>query len=244
MNGPSGVALGLRASGTREVVGPLPDFPPRILLVSKNTRDHEYLGMELMRRGYEVDHANTVDEVLERCQEADLILLGPDLLDLEGTEICGKIRKYSVVPVIVISDRDDELSCVLTLQAGADDYVVKPYRLNELIARIQSTLRRIGFQTEAGSVVDFGPLCIDVRGRQATLDGSVVALTRKEFDLLCLLASNPGVVVPKETIKKKIWGDTWSLRTIDTHVTTLRRKLGKREWIVTVRGVGFMMVQG
>ncbi|PZS27981.1 MAG: DNA-binding response regulator [Pseudonocardiales bacterium] len=218
-------------------------LPPRILLVCNNACDQETLGTELMRRSYGVHYANTAGEALEAYQDVNLILLGPDLPDLECTEICYKIRKYSKVPVIVISDRDDELDCVLTLQAGADDYVVKPYRLNELIARIQSTLRRIGYQLDTNSLIDCGPLCIDVRGRQTTLDGTVLALTRKEFDLLCLLASNPGVVVPKETIKKKVWGDTWSLRTIDTHVNSLRRKLGRREWIVTVRGVGFMMAE-
>ena len=214
-----------------------------VLLACGNAHDDDALGTELTRHGYDLRHASTAGQALEVCQEVDLVLLDPDLPDLDGVEICCRIRRSSVVPLIVISNRDDEVNCVLALRAGADDYVVKPYRMHELIARIESTLRRIRYQEDTRSTIGYGPLCIDQRARQATLDGASVQLTRKEFDLLCLLASNPGVVVPRETIKQKIWGGTWSVRTIDTHINSLRGKLVRREWIVTVRGVGFMMAE-
>jgi DNA-binding response OmpR family regulator len=212
-----------------------------ILLASNNAYDNEILSAELARRGYDLCHARTAANVLEICRDVDLILLDPDLPDLDGIEICCRIRGYSLVPLIVISDLDDEVNCVLALRAGADDYIVKPYRIHELVARIESTLRRIRYQQVTDAVIGYGPLNIDMRARQATLNGTTVNLTRKEFDLLCLLASNPGVVVPRDTIKDKIWEGTWSLRTIDTHINSLRGKLRRREWIVTVRGVGFMM---
>jgi DNA-binding response OmpR family regulator len=217
--------------------------PLNILVASNDIHDNETLGAALPRHGYEIHQAGTAGKALEICRAVDLILLDPDLPDLDGIEICGRIRQRSAVPLIVISHRDDEVNCVLTLQAGADDYIVKPYRLHELIARIESTLRRIRYQEETSPVIGYGPLNIDIAARQATLDGAAVNLTRKEFDLLCLLASNPGVVVPRETIKEKIWGGTWSVRTIDTHINSLRGKLVRREWIVTVRGVGFMMAE-
>jgi DNA-binding response OmpR family regulator len=220
-----------------------PDLTPQILLASNKTHDHETLGAELTRHGYDIHHTSTASEALEIFENVDLILLDPDLPDLEGIEICCKIRRHSVVPVIVISDRSDEVDCVLALKSGADDYIVKPYRIHELIARIESTLRRIQYQAEVNTVIEYGPLFIDVGARQVTLEGRQVTLTRKEFDLLYLLAANPGVVVRREKIKEKIWGDTWSLRTIDTHVNSLRGKLRRREWIVTIRGVGFMMAE-
>lgn len=214
-----------------------------ILLVGDSAQGRSRLDAELSRHGYTIQHVGPAGEVIEACQGADLVLLDPDLPDLEEIEICYRIRQHSVVPLIVISNRDDEMSCVLALQAGADDYVVAPYRVHELIARIWSSLRRTHYQAEPDSTIEVGQLSIDLQGRRTTLDGMQVTLTRKEFDLLCLLASNPGVVVSRETIKKEIWGDTWSLRTIDTHVNSLRRKLLGREWIVTVRGVGFMMTE-
>jgi DNA-binding response OmpR family regulator len=218
-------------------------MPWHILVASNDAHDTETLDAALPRHGYEIHHASTAREALEISQDVDLVLLDSDLPDLDGIEICVRIRTHSAVPLIVVSNRDDEVNCVLTLQAGADDYIVKPYRTYELIARIESTMRRIRYQEQASPVIGYGPLNIDLRTRRATLDGATVKLTRKEFDLLCLLATNQGVVVPRETIKKKVWGDTWSLRTIDTHINSLRGKLMRREWIVTVRGVGFMMAE-
>jgi DNA-binding response OmpR family regulator len=218
-------------------------MPWDILVASNDTHDTETLDATLPRHGYQIHHASTARKALEISHEVDLVLLGPDLPDLDGIETCYRIRAHSAVPLIVISNRDDEVNCVLTLQAGADDYIVKPYRIHELIARIESAMRRIRYQEQASPVIGYGPLNIDMRTRKATVEGATVNLTRKEFDLLCLLAKNQGVVVPRETIKQKIWGDTWSLRTIDTHINSLRGKLMRREWIVTVRGVGFMMAE-
>lgn len=212
-----------------------------LLLVCPNPHDQKTLRTELAHHGYRVHQAETAGQALELHGDADLVILDLDLPDLHGIEICGEIRRRSEVPLIVISNSVDETNCVLSLRAGADDYIVKPYRRHELIARIESALRRSQRQIWADTNINFGPLSIDVRKRRASMGGSSITLTRKEFDLLCLLASQPGVVISRDTIKKRIWGNTWSQRTIDTHVNSLRRKLGRRDWIITVRGVGFVM---
>lgn len=132
----------------------------------------------------------------------------------------------------------------MSLRAGSDDYVPKPYSLAELIARIEAVMRRALRQPASpDEVVAVGPLSIDPRAREIRLDGRTIEVTRKEFDLLYLLASRPGMVVTREQIMVQVWRDSRSVpgRTIDTHVSSLRSKLGSSDWIVTARGVGFRL---
>ncbi|MGW2958067.1 response regulator transcription factor [Streptomyces sp. NPDC001220] len=216
-----------------------------ILVVENDPRASDTLRQGLVRHGYATHGATTGAQALRGHREADLVLLDLDLPDLDGLEVCRGIRAVSDLPIISVTARGSELDCVLCLQAGSDDYLVKPYGFRELLARMEAVLRRAQVrptaQPAAGRVVTHGPLRVDPGARTATLDGRPLDLTRKEFDLLHLLASQPSTVVPRRQIMAQVWDDAWSPRgrTVDTHVGTLRGKLGSSAWIVTVRGVGF-----
>ncbi len=211
----------------------------RVLVVDPDLGDP--LADQLRRHGHEPVGVAQGSAALQRHADADLVLLALELPDLDGLEVCRAIRSVSRVPVIIVTARQSELDCVLGLQAGADDYVTKPYGTRELMARIEAVMRRAQWQPTAVEEIRHGSLLIDVNSRRVSVDGTEVALTRKEFDLLCLLASHPDTVVPRKQLLKQVWGDSWSRRTVDTHVSSLRGKLGDSGWIVTVRGVGFRL---
>ncbi|MEU3554287.1 response regulator transcription factor [Streptomyces fragilis] len=211
----------------------------RVLVVESNASDADSLVRGLRRHSHEVDHVRTGCAALDLYEQADLVLLDLELPDLDGLDVCRSIRRGSDVPVIAVTARSSELDRVLGLQAGADDYLVKPYGFRELMARIEAVMRRAGRQRTESSAIEHGPLRIDPRTRQVRVNGVSVEMTRKEFDLLHLLASHPGAVISRQQVMRQVWGGTWSRRTVDTHVSSLRNKLGERDWIVTVRGVGF-----
>jgi DNA-binding response OmpR family regulator len=213
----------------------------RVLVVDADADVGDSLMTQLRRHGYEPAGVTQGGVALQAHANADLVLLGLELPDLDGLEVCRAIRSVSRVPVIMVTARRSELDCVLGLQAGADDYVTKPYGLRELMARIEAVLRRSQWQPTAVEEIRHGRLRIDANLREVTVDGAEVALTRKEFDLLCLLASHPDTVIPRKQLLTQVWGDSWSRRTVDTHVSSLRGKLGDSGWIVTVRGVGFKL---
>ncbi|MEU2228332.1 MULTISPECIES: response regulator transcription factor [unclassified Streptomyces] len=215
-----------------------------VLVVESDSRAADTLMRGLARQGYTTHGSTTGAQALRAHHEADLVLLDLDLPDLDGLEVCRGIRAVSDTPIIVVTGRDSELDRVLGLQAGSDDYLVKPYGFRELLARIEAVMRRVRLRSQSRSrVITHGPLRIDAEARVATLDGEPVDLTRKEFDLLYLLASQAGAVIPRRQIMAQVWDDAWSPhgRTIDTHVSTLRGKLGSSRWITTVRGVGFRL---
>lgn len=220
---------------------PGPEGGWRVLLVESNPADAESLAGGLRRQGHEVVHVPLGRAALEAHQEVDLILLGLELPDLDGLEVCKSIRAVSCVPLIFVTGRSSELDCVLGLQAGADDYLVKPYGFHELMARMEAVMRRIRSSRTVEREITHGPLRIDVNAREVSLGGRGVELTRKEFDVLCILASHPDTVIPRKRLLQQVWGDSWSRRTVDTHVSSLRTKLGDSEWIITVRGVGFKL---
>ncbi|MDI3390401.1 response regulator transcription factor [Streptomyces sp. B-S-A8] len=215
----------------------------RILIVENETAAADALAQGLIRQGHRTELADTGGEALTVHHRADLILLDLDLPDLDGLEVCRGIRAVSDTPIITVTARGSELDRVLGLQAGSDDYLVKPYGFRELLARIEAVMRRSGPRTEKARTISHGPLHIDATTREVTLDGTPVGLTRKEFDLLHLLATHPGSVVSRRQLMAQIWDDTWSRRgrTIDTHVSSLRSKLGSSSWVITVRGVGFRL---
>ncbi len=179
--------------------------------------------------------------------EPDVVLLDLGLPDVDGLQILGMLRGVSQVPVIVITARDDDPTIVLALDAGADDYVVKPFGLDHVAARIRAVLRR-GTPTDGDTMVRVGDLAIDPRQRTVALDGAPVDLTRKEFDLLLALASRSGEVVSKRTLLAEVWQQAYggSDRTVDVHLSWLRRKLGETaaepRYLLTVRGVGIRLV--
>ena len=216
----------------------------RVLVVDHDAALADTLADQLRRHGHAPTCVRHAAGALQAHQDTDLVLLDLELPDLDGLEVCRAIRRVSRVPVIIVTARHSELDCVLGLQAGADDYVTKPYGLRELMARIEAVTRRARWQPAAAPAISHGRLHIDAASREVTVDGTRVALTRKEFDLLCLLAACPGTVVPRKQLLKQVWGDTWSRRTVDTHVSSLRGKLGASGWIVTVRGVGFRLGDG
>ncbi|MFE0801597.1 response regulator transcription factor [Streptomyces sp. NPDC058834] len=236
-------------------VVPLHGFPPteesaltgaddqngvQVLVVENEKRAADALVQALRRHGYLARSVDTGAMALQALQGIDMVLLGLDLPDLDGLEVCRRIRAASDVPIITVTARGAELDRVLGLQAGSDDYVVRPYGFRELLARMEAVLRRVRPQRHAAQVITYGPLRIDPGTRETLLDGKRVELTPKEFDLLHLLASQPGVTLSRRELMSQVWDDDWSHgRTIDTHVSTLRSKLGSSSWIVTVRGVGF-----
>jgi DNA-binding response OmpR family regulator len=212
------------------------------LVVEDEDAIAEPLAEGLRREGFEVERVATGGEALE-APEPDVVLLDLRLPDLDGFEVCRQLRARSDVPIIVVSARGEEVDRVVGLELGADDYVVKPFGLRELIARIRAVSRRSQSRGDAASVIAVGALRIDPRSRRVSLDGSEVQLTAKEFDLLALLARDPGVVVDRERILRDVWHTTWygSSKTIDVHVAALRKKLGDPAWIETVRSVGLRL---
>ncbi len=200
----------------------------------------------LGRNGFEPTLVTTGVDAIAAAAGADLVVLDLGLPDLDGTEVCRRIRETSAVPIIVASARSDEVDRVVLLESGADDYVVKPFGLRELVARIRAVARRTSGGADAEpAVVRVGPLTVDDRRRSVTVDGTEVPLTAREFDLLAYLARDPGGVARRSDILHDVWDPNWfgSAKTLDVHVASLRRKLGHPEWIEAVRGVGFRLVE-
>jgi len=231
----------------------------RILVVEDDPAIAGPIIRGLSRAGYETDHAATAAQALA-ADGADLVLLDLGLPDLDGTDVCRRLRARSNVPIIVVSARDDEVDRVIGLELGADDYVVKPFGMRELVARIHAVLRRTrpdgdmaasppavaspdAAADPARLVSVVGSLEVDRRSRRVQLSGREIALTPKEFDVLALLAEDPGAVFRRQAIIEDVWDTNWygSTRTLDVHVAALRRKLGDTTWIETVRGVGFRL---
>ena len=203
----------------------------------------ESIEVGLRRNGFEVVLARNGAAALGCADDADMVLLDLGLPDLDGAEVCRRLREVSNLPIIVVSARSDEIDRVMLLESGADDYVVKPFGLRELVARIRAVARR-GVEEPRAPRLDLGPLVIDLRTHEVQVEGRLVELTPKEFDLLAHLAADPGAVHTRRSILEEVWDVNWygSPKTLDVHVASLRRKLGHPEWIQAVRGVGFKMV--
>jgi two-component system response regulator RegX3 len=203
----------------------------------------------LAREGFEAAVAPTAADALDlaRSLQPDVVLLDLMLPDGSGLDVCRELRRTSRVPIIVVTARGDEADRIVGLELGADDYVVKPFSARELVARIRAVLRRTETTAEpAGDEPSrVGPLVVDSARRVASLDGVPLELSRKEFEVLELLAREAGRVVTRERLLEEVWDTTWfgSTKTLDVHVSALRRKLGddpsEPRFIHTVRGVGF-----
>ena len=217
-----------------------------MLIIEDDDRIRPLLMRALDQRGYAVDSAVTGMQGLQRAVETrpDLVILDLGLPDVDGTQVLSMLRAVSAVPVIVASARDDDPSLVSCLDAGADDYVVKPYTTAQLEARIRAVLRRTaGGRTPRENLV-VGGLELDVAARKVTLDGAALELSPREFDLLRHLAERAGEVVTKKELLSEVWQQAWggSDKTVDVHMSWLRRKLGETasepRYLHTVRGVG------
>ncbi|MEV7192604.1 response regulator transcription factor [Streptomyces sp. NPDC093510] len=223
----------------------------RVLLVDARAEDAGALAQALHRHGHHVEQVAGGRAALERCEagceagEVDVVLLDLDLPDVDGLEVCRRLQAGGGGPaVLALTARGGELDVVLGLQAGADDYLVKPCGLRELLARMEAVMRRVRPPRPVSRTLSIGALRIDAALREVRLGGRSIAVTRKEFDLLHLLATRPEAVITREQLMREVWAGSWSRRTVDTHVSSLRTKLGSREWIVTVHGVGFRIGQG
>src|SRR6202161_1230373 len=213
-----------------------------------DTSISEPLARALRREGYDVDVSADGPGTLEvaRAGGIDLLVLDLGLRRLDGLEVCRRLRSDGqTVPVLILTARADEVDTVIGLDAGADDYVTKPFRLAELLARVRGLLRRGATESRVVQGVR-----VDGEARRAWLGESEIDLTSKEFDLLSLLVSEAGKVVTREQIMRQVWDSKWwgSTKTLDMHVSWLRRKLGddahSPRYITTVRGVGFRFERG
>lgn len=198
---------------------------------------------------FDVRHVESGREGLRAVSEFDpeMVLLDLGLADMDGNDVCRSIRAASNVPIIVVSARSEEIDRVIALEMGADDYVVKPFGMRELVARIRAVARRsaLGGASVASSETRVGALCIDARTRRVALAGREVHLTPKEFDLLSYLAADPGAVFRRGDILRDVWDTNWygTTKTVDAHVAAIRKKLGDPGWIASVRSVGFRLCE-
>jgi two-component system response regulator RegX3 len=206
----------------------------------------------LISAGFTVDHVGTGAAALTRSGQGgiDVIVLDLGLPDMDGQDVAREVRKSSPVPIVVISARGDEVDRVVALELGADDYLVKPFGLRELVARIRAVTRRAGAAPETAAepastsgTQDLGRLVIDRRAQRVQLDGSEVHFTAKEFGVLAFLAEDPGALRRRTEILERVWDDHWygPTKTVDAHVAAIRKKLGDSAWVEAVRGVGFRL---
>ncbi|MFE1248893.1 response regulator transcription factor [Streptomyces sp. NPDC058735] len=223
----------------------------RLLLVEDDNHVATALSAILARHGFDVTHARSGEEALQALvPEVDgfgVVLLDLGLPDQDGYEVCGKIRKRTSTPVIMVTARSDVRSRIHGLNLGADDYVVKPYDTGELLARIHAVSRRTSHEDTSSGIeteLRLGAVHIELPTRRVCVDGVLIQLTRKEFDLLALLAQRPGVVFRREQIISEVWQTSWegTGRTLEVHVASLRAKLRMPALIETVRGVGYRLV--
>ncbi|MBU3702544.1 MAG: response regulator transcription factor [Acidimicrobiia bacterium] len=217
-----------------------------VLVIEDDDAIAEPLARGLERQGWTVRRESTGLDALAALDTAPpvaLVLLDLGLPDIDGYEVCRRVRARSNVPIIVLTARGDEIDRVLGLELGADDYVVKPFGFRELVARMNAVLRRTtGASTSADDTIHLaGGVVVDTRTRRVTVADTEVVLTRKEFDLLALLGSDPGATFTRESILEQVWDAHWygPTKTLDVHIAALRKKLGDPSVIETVRGVGF-----
>jgi DNA-binding response OmpR family regulator len=219
----------------------------RILLVEDDPSVAASVIDGLVNANLDVEHVSTGSEAISKAvaQNFDLILLDLGLPDMDGQDVCRSVRETSTTPIIVLSARSEEIDRVLALEFGADDYMVKPFGMRELVARIRAVARRVS-PTEASQAAvtqEIGALSIDRRSQKVFINGQDVYLTPKEFDLLAYLATDPGAVYRRNDIMSEVWDTNWygTTKTVDAHVAALRKKLGNQDWIEAVRGVGFRL---
>jgi DNA-binding response OmpR family regulator len=220
-----------------------------VLVVEDEVDLSQVMRDRLVADGHEVvvanDGAAAMSAVAKRVP--DVVLLDWMLPDMDGLAVCRRLRQQHLMPIIMVTARGDEVDRVLGLEVGADDYLVKPFSLRELLARVRAMLRRVDLEGRrqspaTGERIQVGPLLVDAGSHAATLDGKPMHLTRKEFELLTVLVSNPGRAFSRDFLVERIWGSDFDGfdRAVDTHVTRLRKKLGPLgDRIVTVWGVGY-----
>lgn len=217
----------------------------RVLVVEDDPAVSVPLLEGLHRNGFETEHVAYAAHVVPAVVSSsgiDVVLLDLGLPDGDGMDVLREVRRVSDVPVIIASARGDEADRVIGLELGADDYVVKPFSVRELAARVRAVSRRRRAEPALGS----GRVSVDRVRHEASLDGAALDLTAKEFDLLAVLAEEPGRAVPRQELFSRVWDPVWvgTGKTLDVHIASLRRKLGDPGLIETVRGVGYRLADG
>ena len=243
---------------------------PKILVVEDETDVNNLIKTQFEREGYQVSQAFDGPGALQQVErhQPDLVILDWMLPGMDGLAVCREIRRNHLMPIIMLTARGEEIDRVVGLEVGADDYVVKPFGVRELLARVRALLRRVALDTNdtgtspaagtesagsmgptssaAGSpaegVLSHGPLRIDLTGRTVFIDGEPVDLTRREFDLLALFVSNPGRAFSRAYLVERLWSEEFEVfdRAVDSHILRLRKKLGNvGGQIVTVWGIGY-----
>lgn len=214
----------------------------RILVVEDDPAISGPLIEGLQRHGMEVTHVAYGGLAIDQAPGSDVVLLDLGLPDIDGLDVLRSIRKVSDVPIIIATARGEETDRIVGLELGADDYVVKPFSVRELAARI----RAIGRRRRAEPATILGRFEIDRATRRVHFDGHDIDLTAKEFDLLAVLAEEPGRAVNRQELFSRVWDPVWvgTGKTLDVHIAALRKKLGDPAAIETVRGVGYRLVPG
>ena len=216
-----------------------------VLVVEDEASIASFVSLYLKNAGYDVRTASTGTEALAQVerQKPSLIVLDLMLPDIDGIEICRRIRQKLDVPILMLTARDEDVDKIIGLEVGADDYMTKPFNPRELVARVKSILRRAApaRRERESEVIEHGDLVIDAGRREAKVGDREVQLAPKEFDLLWELLDHRGLVLTRDQLLERVWGYTFAgdTRTVDVHVRQLRRKLGEASPIVTVWGVGY-----
>ena len=216
-----------------------------VLVVEDETSIASFVALYLKNAGYGIRTVGTGQEALDSLarERPDLIVLDLMLPDLDGIEVCKRVRQSSDVPILMLTARDEDVDKIIGLEVGADDYLTKPFNPRELVARVKSILRRSVTERRELQTrqITHGKLAIDAGRREVQVDGEEIQLAPKEFDLLWELLDHHGVVLTRDQLLERVWGYTFAgdTRTVDVHVRQLRRKLGDASPIVTVWGVGY-----
>ena len=223
----------------------------RVLVVEDERTIAEAVAARLRAEGFTVEVAGDGPSAVEAARRTppDAVVLDVMLPGFDGLEVCRRLQAERPVPILMLTARDDETDLLVGLAVGADDYVTKPFSMREVVARIRALLRRVEraatLAVSGAAHTDVGGLGIDEAGRRVTVRGTEVHLTPLEFDLLCALAAEPGVVRSRDVLMREVWGwsDASGTRTLDSHVKALRAKVGA-ERVRTVHGVGYALEVG
>ena len=225
-------------------MGVMPDQKGTIVVVDDEPNIADLVDLYLAREGFRVLKTGTGEGGLQAVREhrPRLVVLDVGLPDVDGLEVCKRLRATSQIPVIFLTARDSEVDRVLGLELGGDDYLTKPFSPAELVARVKAVLRRVDGGA-APEVMQIGEIAIDAGRREVRIAEDAVEFTTKEFDLLRYLAERPGLALSRQQILDGVWGYDWygDARTVDVHIAQVRKKLGEAVQIKTVRGVGYRL---
>ena len=228
-------------------LGPVAAEGETIVVIEDDPNISDLVALYLRREGFRVLQANDGEQGLAYVERdrPKLVVLDVGLPgELDGFDVCRRLRAAGDVPIVMLTARDDEVDRVVGLEFGADDYVTKPFSPRELVARVRAILRRAGSPTRVEpSILEVGDVVIDTGRREIRRGESVVALTSREFDLLTYLALNTGLALSRRQLLDGVWGEGWygDERTVDVHVRQLRKKLGDDLPLTTVWGVGYRL---